>query len=201
MTKREVASLAFTIAGVYALIEACKYLTLFGTLLQALSREAVSGGSVDLTMRPFPLIVAHLPLPVLAAVGYFLITRGGRFAAKLSPDTDTQSQAPCAGLELATMVFAAAGVILAAAALPAFLAQFASFFSRFTRSPIHVAGSLVGLIGVTARMALGLALLFWAKPIAQWWSSFSAPKWIDMQWQKVRPLSGVREDDPTDTEG
>jgi len=203
VTKREVASLAFTIAGIYALVEACKYLSMFGMLLQFMVEQPSNEGVGASAVRLVPPLVAYLPLPVLAAAGCVLIRYSGRLAAKLFPGSDIEDQALSADVPLVAAAFMIAGVIVVAGALQPFLAAVVSFFSVAVDTPSYarsLVGASVHLLGVGARMALGLALVFWARPIAQWWSSFSAAKWINRQWQKVRPLSGVREDEPIDVE-
>ena len=186
MTKREVASLAFTIAGVYALIQTAQLLGAVAFLIDAF-RSAWDGINAHSVIMA---IGAFVPFAALAFLAYILITRSRSLAARVFPADDTNVQSPFPQTDLPRLAFAVAGLLITAQALPWIFNTAASVVQALViRGDTEHFSSVsywASILAQVLRGALGLSLFFCSRQLAKWWADFQAGRFVAGVWRKLR---------------
>jgi hypothetical protein len=121
MTKRELGSLAFKLAGIYALVEAVLNVPMVGMPLTKSVRHTFESG--DQTIM---LIFDVLPTVVLLLFGAALIRYSERLSAWTLSDGDAPATTAIDVTDLQATLLAVVGVAMIVSALPAF-ARFGAY--------------------------------------------------------------------------
>lgn len=172
MTKREIAALAFTIAGIYALIEAIPMVTSLVSWFDMLRRMTAGSGSAKTGQLVLVTLAMMLPLAGLLFAAYLLIVRSGKFAARMFPEDDTglATKASAAGLQAAAL--SVVGVLVVALALPRLLNAVGYLASVYARTPPPEQTpwtSWTHLLAGVVQLGLGIGLFFGGRGLANYW--------------------------------
>ena len=153
MNERSLSHVGLTLIGVYALTQA---LVLFpGLVATAGALAGVEAG------RVFVNLVIIAPFGVLILLGCLLVTRPELIARRLPPPSDS-SLAPQVGADLTTSLFATAGLLIFASAMPELLGLTA-VLSGGQHPTVPWLASHLG------RAAFGLFLFFRPAVIVTFW--------------------------------
>ncbi len=125
MTKRELGSLAFVLAGIYALVEALNNLFAVGFLLSPELQKQLLPLNVS---WPAVAAIGIVPTVLLFGLGGALIGYSGRLATWKLGDPAAPAAATISIADLRAMLLAVIGTAMIAAALPHF-ARFATAFA------------------------------------------------------------------------
>ena len=201
MTKREVASLAFTIAGIYALVHFAQHLYTV-TSFVGFAFDKLEHYDAE---RFLKLAAVSLPLVLSGLLAYVLIVRSRHLAARMFPGYQASVQSPFPQTDLPRLAFAVTGLLITAQALPwlfstavSFVQALASFSDSKYFSSLSYWASILGQV---LKVALGLSLFLCSRQLARWWAELQVTGSFAAAWRTLRPLSGVREEERTDTEG
>jgi len=172
MTKREVASLAFTIAGIYALIQAIPMVPSLVSWFGMMRGIAESTESAKTGQWALVTVAMMLPLAGLLLVGYLFIAHGGKFAARMFPDEDTApgTKASVGGLQ--AVAFSVVGVLVVAMALPRLLNAVGFLANVYARTPPPERipwTPWTGLLAGVVQLGLGVGLFFGGRGLANYW--------------------------------
>lgn len=195
MTKREVASLAFTIAGIYALVQAIPLIGQLVSWFQMLATAMEKSDSAKFGEWGLITIAIILPFAGLVFVGYLFIARSRKFALRMFPRGlfPEEGAAPGAGAsatDLQVVAFSVVGILVVAIALPHLLngaAYLAYAYVRAEPAKQIPWTSWAYFVAGLLQLGLGVGLFFGGRGLASY-------------WRKARPLSGVREEEPSDAE-
>ena len=171
MNKREAASLAFKIAGLFAIIQAIEQSQSILILLQAVFRAVEFG--MDLSSEgwwQFVLEAATVvgPFGLLIALGILLLSRSDRLAGRMfddgAPDPSPQTDAH----ELQAIAFSVLGVFVVAMAIPSLAAVLVNASVRDI--PNDMRPSLwPPLVKLGLQLGIGAGLFFKARPLSTLW--------------------------------
>lgn len=173
MKPRDIASLAYKLAGIYALIHAAVHLSSLLPLL-AMSPDPFELAAIEIN---FPLLAAgHLiPFIVLVALGSILILDSRRFA-RITVRDEPGSGEGVQPVQLHAILFSVAGVMiiaLAAPSIPRTLSDLAVILSDYgtlgskERRTEWLVTNWHWATGVALQLALGVGLLFWGRRLAK----------------------------------
>ena len=157
MNSRGLAHVGLSLLGVYALVQA---LVTFPSL--------VTWGSALMQFqqgRAVLPLVTIAPFAALILIGCLLVTQPVTVARWLSPPSDPDSS-PEVGIGLATFLFAAAGILIFASAIPDLIQAGLAYAAGGSQGP-----SLPWLTGHVVRALLGLFLFFRPAAVLDFWQS------------------------------
>ncbi len=161
MSRRDIAALAFTITGLYALIEASGALVWFLWMILA-----APGGTAGQSLRftAGEAFAMGIPNALLTILGCALIFGRRRFAARVFPDTSPESPPEQRFLAMPALAYSVVGLCMVALSLPALagaVSQIVNGWSAFALSEaVH---SLL-------LFAVGVALFLGSHGLARVWS-------------------------------
>jgi hypothetical protein len=170
MTKREIAALAYKMAGLFALFQSAVLLPLLGTIVQALSL-----GSLQPGMMVLMAVVWVTPFLGLVIGGVVLVKRSEYFAAKTFGGSDVPLQSQICAEEVIRIAQIMLGLSLICYALPDLVSTSAA---PVLRQMVFGAGdgdvpmspeSLAGIMGLVFQLALGGFLLVERRLITSIW--------------------------------
>lgn len=182
MKPNQLATLVLRLMGIYCLIVFVPMVPLFSSVLfYARSGNDGSGTAA--------IILAVLFLIFWLGIGILLIVRSVPWGEKLTPKNMGEGNITAVSFEqIQMLVFAVAGVLIFADALPQLLNSISSFFtslnqvtgrSQYPANAEFNWHSLLAAIGILLKAALGLWLFFGARGFANLWRSlrtFGTPK-------------------------
>lgn len=186
MTKREVGSLAFKLAGIYALVRAADHATYLFMWAQSVMdvlrhRDGVGPHVTELWTG---LLVA-LPFAFLVALGVFLIARGGWLSARMFPGPEQDVTVTASARDVQAIAFSVVGVLLIASALP-MLAQIGVnlyYHYKYPEMELRVIrGNWVAFLRMCAKLILGTVLFFSGRSLSNLWfrmRTFRQPPRVD----------------------
>ena len=170
MNKREIASLAFKIAGLYAIVQAIKQSGSILLLLGALLRACDLGLETpeDLWRFLLDLAVVILPCALLTVLGILLLARSSKLAGWVFDAGDPALAQPTDPHELQAIAFSVLGVFVVAMAVPSLGAVLMNASVRDL--PEHLRPRVwTPLIKLGLQSGIGLGLFFGARPLARFW--------------------------------
>lgn len=178
MSRRDVAVLAFTITGIYLLVQSVQPLQQFlyymGTLLTGGLRRFPSGSDGVRSFLFAAMISAPAPA-VLLGGGYVLIRWRRELAERLFPGPPSEP-AEKRFLGLHALAYSVIGVFVTADAIPE-LVQSAAEFAVGPRTRLMIGGttgsgwiSVMSLIAGVVQLAIGIGLFFGSHSLVRIWS-------------------------------
>ena len=182
MKPNQLATLVLRLLGIYCLVVFVPMVPLFSSVLfYARSSNDGSGTAA--------IILAVLFSIFWLGVGILLIVRSVPWGEKLTPKTMGEGNITAVSFEqIQMLVFAVAGVLIFAEALPQLLNSISSFFTSLNQAagrsqyPANAEfnwHTLLAATGILLKAALGLWLFFGARGFASFWRSlrtFGTPK-------------------------
>jgi len=193
MKPNQLATLVLRLFGIYCLIQVIPAITISTSTVAAAQGFTYAQGKLDRSEVAMiaAMVMVALYLAFWLVVGILLIVRSVPWGEMLTPKDIGEGNITEVSFEnIQTLVFAAAGVLIFAGALPQLLNSIFSFFSN-THQIIggNSSGStsynnynwraLLIAIGTLIKAALGLWLFFGARGFANFWRSlrtFGTPK-------------------------
>ena len=165
MTKREVGSLAFKLAGIYAMIHTIGFMQ-FLFVLGDINRIDAPYGKVLL------VAAAVLPFLLLVALTCILILSSDRLSARMFGDSGQEPGRSACAQELQPIAFSVLGAFIFASALPDFL-RIAGSLSVQVSDPVMLRritlGTWLSAIGILAKVALAVGLFFGGRGLSRLW--------------------------------
>ncbi len=165
MTRREVATLGFRLAGIYVAVQAILLLPLFGATLRYLVSGESGLRSADGWIVGASFALSGSALSILAML---LIRRADRFAAKLFPDW-LAPEMPRAPVTVEPVFCAVIGLALIAYALPACLRETATAIVTRDQLSLYLHDAWPDIVGEAAQLILGLWLFIAPRTVVGWW--------------------------------
>ncbi|MHC4442946.1 MAG: hypothetical protein ACYTF1_02885 [Planctomycetota bacterium] len=175
MNKREIASLAFKIAGIYALIIAIQMVQLITFYIREIISPTNPGstgqpwGSPDWIATLF-LIISLIPLLLLITIACILIIRSTKFAIRMFPEAEHEpTETRYLGIQ--ALAYSVVGLFLIASSIPQLFAIIAQIitYSSFGGTPAWLP-VISQLVGTCLKLILGLLLFFGCHGVARFWS-------------------------------
>lgn len=170
MTKREVGSLAFKLAGIYAIVQAIPQMHAVTFYLSGI------GADTQAQSWLFP-VMAAAPLALMAALGCLLLAYSNRLSARMFGEAAEDVSFGASGKELQAIAFSVVGVCFLVSALPRLLHilmyQHRGLFNAEVRRQISLS-AWASLVGTSAQMAIGIALFFGSKGLSKLWHKLRA---------------------------
>jgi hypothetical protein len=170
VSARDLASLAYRLAGVYAFVQALRLLPSLLTA-PAWNYEADNGPTVNMPM----LVLGYfIPITLLVALGFYLVVKS-RVLAELTVGGSTQPALPMSGREIHAILLSVLGVLLigiASPSIPRVGQNFALLLGDYGRDGFLerrtalFKDSWLFLSGVVLQLALGVLLLFRARQLS-----------------------------------
>ena len=161
MTKREVATLALRLSGLYALLQMVMKLDMIPFYVSMTMQGFQSGSGMPGLLV---VVIELIPLWLLGCVGCLLMTFAGGFARRLFPDMgDGDANTPVSARHIQAIAFSVVGVVLLVLALP----QLARTVTILVCKHDRVRWSVLVAPGV--RLCVGLVLFFGGAGLAAIW--------------------------------
>lgn len=193
MTKREVGSLAFKLAGIYVLVQAATSLFTTGFLLTGEFRHAL--GLANLNWRII-ILVGSAPTLILSALGIILIRWSDGLARWTFVDADELATATVTATDLQSALLTVVGVAMIATSLPDF-ARMATYFGTPAESMQRSMLALIGQHGseltqLCAAVLVGVALIIGRRGAVDGWLK------VRRAWLTLRGREDVANEDSHD---
>ncbi len=170
MTKCEIGSLAFKLAGIYVLVQAATSLFTTGLLLTGDFQHEL--GLANLNWRVI-IPLGSAPTLILTVFGIVLIRWSDRLAGWTFPGPDELATATMTAIDLQSALLTVVGTAIIATTLPHF-ARMATYFGTPADSVERSALALIGqygpeLIQRCAAVAVGVALIIGRRGAVDGW--------------------------------
>jgi hypothetical protein len=174
MSPRQIASLAFKLAGLYALINAIHYcgtLAYYVYLLASPSmRTAIQDElNSEVSRTWLSLITTASTAAMYVAMGIVLIVCSRRFAARMFPEDPSES-ARTEVFAVQAVAFSIVGLALMAMSIPHLTNSAQYLLTSASSGTIRWSWAVPDLAGVLLRMGLGVALFFGGPGLARYWA-------------------------------
>jgi hypothetical protein len=185
MTKLEIGSLSFKLAGVYALVQAFPMLQVFGLLLTEFGRTPVAEANPSWGIL---VAVEIIPFLLLIIVGVLLMRYSSPLAHAVFHEPEALAGTRLSAADLRAIAVSVIGIAMIASALPRFtrFAFYLSARSDSVRSMFVLTGDLgPELVERTAQLLIGLALFFGAKGVSDFRRKVRAI-WLTLRGREER---------------
>lgn len=181
MKPNQLATLVLRLMGIYCLIHVLPTLSLFWVTTTTYMRIAESPAQFRVLMGALFPGISYL------ISGILLLVFSGVWGGKLTQDLDNEGIAAISAEQIQVLVFAVAGILIFASALPQVVNSITFLFGRLTAgndtprnlSVYYDTQGVLSSFGVLVKAGLGLALFFRARGFANFWRSlrmFATPK-------------------------
>ena len=174
MTKREVASLALKLSGIYAFIVSVSSVHTMMYMIASI------GTQYDYPGTP-PLLAAGsgIPLLLLLFLGFYLIAASERLSKRLFPqDAEEDKISPLSSEDVQTIAFSIVGVLLLTKAVPGLCRAILRIFDMYHRNlpSAFIKEHIVQDSVVMVQLALGLYLFLGGKGLSGLWHKLQRPR-------------------------
>ena len=171
MNKREIGSLAFKLAGIYALILAT---SLIHSIFYVIGLFQGTSPYSEPTIYARVALAIGLPLPflLLVALGVFLIVKSDKLSGRMFGESIERMEPSPSGREIQAIAFSVLGIFMFALALPKGMQVIINIFYKLDdpslRKQIRI-GTWATAAGMTAQMILGIFLFFGGRALSRFW--------------------------------
>lgn len=165
MSKRDIAALAFTLAGLYAIIEGINAVSAVVYFIWSIFSNVNVSSGMHHDIRSVWII--GLPFALLAVLGCVLIFGSRHFAARLFPDIETVQTPEQRFLAIPALAYSIVGIFLIASGVSGLTNLFGqiAFAGR-----LEIGRALLYSLTYLVKLAIGLALFFGSHGLVRLWS-------------------------------
>ena len=168
MTKREVASLALKLSGIYAFIVSASSFRTMMFMIASIGDRPAQGPNSTLLAAGY-----GIPLLLLLFLGFYLISASERLSRHIFPqDSATEKTSPFSSEAMQTIAFSVVGLLLLTKAIPGLCRVILQIFDIYHQNLLlgYVKGKLVqDLVVRVLQLALGLYLFLGSKGLSGFW--------------------------------
>jgi len=179
MTKKEIVSLSFKLAGIYCLIMSISYLSF--AFMSA--RSALRQGFWDMltSITPFvSLLLSFTPVVLLLLFGAYLIFSSKLPSKMASSMIEEEKRTSFTFQDIQVLAFSIIGVWLLSSAIPNFIQAIAQIIVMYPSSkrsvPVYFISQIVAAV---LKLALGIYLFSGGKGIAKLWQRFQSTRGME----------------------
>jgi hypothetical protein len=165
MTRHEMASLAFKLMGIYALIQAINHCSSFSWLFLTPPKL--------LWIFPVVLLLTALPILFLSLLAYYLIRHSLLLTVRMFPGWKEDTIAINATYDIGALAVAIVGLLLIMNAIPSLISSLAILFYVFFeyQAPFKEISfsTIPNMIGDLVKLLLGLFLILRSQGVIRLW--------------------------------